>query len=197
MATSRVAIQSVDQLLALLKISIKEKDPDYLKWVSDFVSKNRHKTFALKNPAGARLKIGSLEDTMYKGNDGKLNGWGKFYLPEIVKMTVLGVVEGTSCPYDQLVLMTCENRKLYAFDGEKEELHMVAENLKELGEKGLMYPSSQSYYKGEPFKHMTEEHWDKVRNGAVGKKLDEEHRKLVAAKKSKLLEKLKTTKAAA
>ncbi|XP_039663716.1 uncharacterized protein LOC120563554 [Perca fluviatilis] len=201
MATSRVAIQLADQLLALLKESTKVKEPDYLKdylkWVSDFVFKNRHKTIALKNPAGARLKIGGLEDTVYKGNVGKLNGWGKFYLPKIVKMEVLGVVEGTSCPCDQLVLMTCENRKLYAFDGEEEELHMVAESLEKLSEKGLMYPSSQSYYKGEAFKDMTEKDWDKVRKGAVGKKLEADHLKLVTANKSKLLEKLKSAKAAA
>ncbi|XP_028441381.1 uncharacterized protein LOC114560290 [Perca flavescens] len=200
MATSRVAIQSADQLSALLKESTKVKEPDYLKdylkWVSDFVSKNK-KTIALKNPAGARWKIGGLEDTIYKGNVGKLNGWGKFYLPKIVKMTVVGVVEGTSCPCDQLVLMTCEDRKVYAFDGEEEELHMVAESLEKLGEKGLTFPSSQSYYKGEAFKDMTEKDWDKVRKGAVGKKLEADHLKLVTANKSKLLEKLKSTKAAA
>uniref|UniRef100_A0A8D0AMT2 Uncharacterized protein n=2 Tax=Sander lucioperca TaxID=283035 RepID=A0A8D0AMT2_SANLU len=200
MATSRVAIRSADQLLALLKESTKVKEPDYqkdyLKWVSVFVSKNK-KTITLKNPAGARLKIGGLEDTVYKGNHGMLNGWGKFYLPKIVKMEVVGVVEGTSCPCDQLVLMTCEDRKLYAFDGEEEELHMVAESLEKLGEKGLMYPASQSYYKGEAFKDMTEKDWDKVRSGKVGKKLEADHLKLVASKKSKLLENLKSAKAAA
>ncbi|XP_035859396.1 uncharacterized protein LOC116055803 isoform X4 [Sander lucioperca] len=200
MATSQVAIQSADQLLALLKESTKVKEPDYqkdyLKWVSVFVSKNK-KTITLKNPAGARLKIGGLEDTVYKGNHGMLNGWGKFYLPKIVKMEVVGVVEGTSCPCDQLVLMTCEDRKLYAFDGEEEELHMVAESLEKLGEKGLMYPASQSYYKGEAFKDMTEKDWDKVRNGPVGKQLETDHLKLVAHKKSKLLENLKSAKAAA
>ncbi|XP_035859392.1 uncharacterized protein LOC116055803 isoform X1 [Sander lucioperca] len=201
MATSQVAIQSADQLLALLKESTKVKDPDYqkdyLKWVSVFVSNNRHKTITLKNPAGARLKIGGLEDTVFKGNDGILNGWGKFYLPKIVNMKVVGVVEGTSYLCDQLVLMTCEDRKLYAFDGEEEELHMVAESLEKLGEKGLKYPASQSYYKGEAFKDMTEKDWDKVRSGKVGKQLDEEHRKLVASKKPKLLENLKSAKAAA
>uniref|UniRef100_A0A8D0AMA6 Uncharacterized protein n=1 Tax=Sander lucioperca TaxID=283035 RepID=A0A8D0AMA6_SANLU len=169
----------------------------YLKWVSVFVSNNRHKTITLKNPAGARLKIGGLEDTVFKGNDGILNGWGKFYLPKIVNMKVVGVVEGTSYLCDQLVLMTCEDRKLYAFDGEEEELHMVAESLEKLGEKGLKYPASQSYYKGEAFKDMTEKDWDKVRSGKVGKQLDEEHRKLVASKKPKLLENLKSAKAAA
>uniref|UniRef100_A0A8D0ALA2 Uncharacterized protein n=1 Tax=Sander lucioperca TaxID=283035 RepID=A0A8D0ALA2_SANLU len=115
---------------------------DYLKWVSVFVSKNKN-AITLKNPAGARLKMGGLEDTVYKGND--------------VKMEVVGVVEGTSCPCDQLVLMTCEDRKVYAFDGEEEELHMVAESLEELSEKGLKYPASQSYYKGEAFKDMVRE----------------------------------------
>ncbi|XP_078101835.1 uncharacterized protein LOC144521720 [Sander vitreus] len=112
-------------------------------------------------------------------------------------MKVLGVVEGKLCPCDQLVLMTCEDRKLYAFDGEEEELHMVAESLEKLGEKGLTYPASQSYYKGEAFKDMTEKDWDKVRSSAVGKKLEAEHLKLVKEKKPKLLEKLKSAKAAA
>ncbi|XP_028441889.1 uncharacterized protein LOC114560597 isoform X2 [Perca flavescens] len=172
-------------------------EPDYLEWVSGFVSTNSPQTFILKNPAGARLKIGGLEDTIYKGNDEELNRWGNFYLPKIVNMKVVGVVEETSCPYDHLVLMTCEDRKVYAFDGEEEELHMVAESLEKLGEEGLTFPSSQSYYKGEAFKDMTKEDWDKVRNSEEGKKLDEEHRKLVEEKKSELLKKLKSTKVAA
>ncbi|KAK1880444.1 Protein FAM3C [Dissostichus eleginoides] len=40
--------------------------PDYLKGVLDYVSKeNRHKIFGFKKPAGATLKIGPLEDTIY------------------------------------------------------------------------------------------------------------------------------------
>uniref|UniRef100_A0A8C9XCV4 Uncharacterized protein n=1 Tax=Sander lucioperca TaxID=283035 RepID=A0A8C9XCV4_SANLU len=193
MATDQVAIRSADELYELLKESSKVKD--YLKWVSVFVSKYGTQTFTLRSPAGARLKIGGLKDTDY--NDEKLIGWRNFYLPEIVKMEVVGLVEGTSYPCDQLVLMTCEDRKVYAFDGEEEELHMVAKSLEKLGEKGLKYPSSESYYKGEAFKYMTEEDWDEVKNSDVGQKLDEEHRKLVEEKKSELLENLKSAKAVA
>uniref|UniRef100_A0A671UK01 Uncharacterized protein n=1 Tax=Sparus aurata TaxID=8175 RepID=A0A671UK01_SPAAU len=90
-----------------------------------------------------------LDDTIYKHKDNVVNGWGNFYLLYEASMQVLGVVEGTSCPCDQLVLMTCEDRKIYAYDGE--ELHVVASDLKQLCDKGIMYPASKSYYKGERF----------------------------------------------
>lgn len=89
---------------------------------------------------------------MYRGKHDEVNGWGKFYLPKIVNMQVIGVVEGTSCPCDELVLMTCEDKKLYAYDGEK--MHLVASSFKQLSETGLEYPTSKSYYYGEAFKDM-------------------------------------------
>lgn len=124
----------------------------YLEWVSDFVSKYKNKHLSLKNPAGAMLRIAGLEDTMYRGKHDEVNGWGKFYLPKIVNMQVIGVVEGTSCPCDELVLMTCEDKKLYAYDGE--ELHLVASSFQQLRDKDLEYPASKSYYNGEAFKDM-------------------------------------------
>lgn len=106
----------------------------------------------MKNPAGAMLRIAGLEDTMYRGKHDEVNGWGKFYLPKIVNMQVIGVVEGTSCPCDELVLMTCEDKKLYAYDGE--ELHLVASSFQQLRDKDIEYPASKSYYNGEAFKDM-------------------------------------------
>ncbi|TKS88912.1 hypothetical protein D9C73_022657 [Collichthys lucidus] len=99
-------------------------------------------------------------------------------------MQVIGVVEGTSCPCDQLVLMTCEDTKVYGYDGE--ELHVVAASLQDLVHEGIEYPASKSYYNGEAFKNMKDKDWDKVRKGAVGRRLDEEHRKLVTTGKSNL-----------
>ncbi|XP_036949875.1 uncharacterized protein LOC119017341 isoform X1 [Acanthopagrus latus] len=162
--------------------------PDYLTSVSDLVSKFKGETAVLKKPAGATLKIADLDDTIYKNKDKVVNGWGKFYLPEVMSMQVVGLVEGTSCPCDQLVLMTCEDRKIYAYDGE--ELHVVASSLKQLCDKGIEYPASKSYYRGEAFKDMTEKEWGKVRSSPVGKRLDAEHRDLVMAHKSKFLENL-------
>ena len=123
---------------------------DYLAWVSVFVSTYRHKILPLENPAGATLRIGGLEDTIYRDAHAKVNGWGKFYLPSLVHMQVMGVLEGTSYPCEQLVLMTCEDKKVYAYDGE--ELHLVAPSVKEL--KDFEYPASKSYYKGEACKHV-------------------------------------------
>ncbi|XP_010786638.1 uncharacterized protein [Notothenia coriiceps] len=165
--------------------------PDYLKEVLDCVSKERHKTFDLKKTAVATLKVGLLEDTIYSEEPKVVNGWGKFYLPKKVSMQVVGVVEGTSCPWDQLVLMICEDEKLYAYDGE--ELHLVASSPKQLDEEGISYPGSKTYYEGEAFKDMTNEDWGKVRNSPTGRKLDQEHLKLVLEYKDKSMEYLKAT----
>lgn len=162
----------------------------YLEWVSDFVSKQKHKCLNLKSPAGAILRIAGLEDTIYRGKHDEVNGWGKFYLPEIVNMKVIGVLEGTSCPCEQLVLMTCENKKLYAYDGE--ELHLVASGFEQLCDKEIEYPASKSYYNGEAFKDMTEKDWKEVKMGAVGRELEQKHQKLVKENKAAFLKSLKS-----
>lgn len=120
--------------------------------MSNLVSKFKGKTYRLTSPPGTTLTIGDLDDTIYRGKNQVANRWGKFYLPERVNMQVVGVVEGTAYPCDQLVLMTCEDGNLYAYDGE--ELHMVASSLEQLCNKGIRYPATKSYYHGEAFKHM-------------------------------------------
>ncbi|XP_029976261.1 uncharacterized protein LOC115409292 isoform X2 [Salarias fasciatus] len=155
------------------------------------VSQCNRLSLPLMSPAGATLTIGGVEDTIYRDKPGEVNGWGKFYLEDEVNMQVIGVVEGTYCPYD-LVLMTCEDKKIYAYDGE--ELHLVAPGLKQLRDEGIEYPASKSYYNGEAFKNMTEEDWDKVRKGPVGRRLDEEHRKVVTANKSRFIQSLKNSR---
>ncbi|KAM6904162.1 uncharacterized protein PEZ65_018866 [Lycodopsis pacificus] len=164
---------------------------DHLTLVSELVSRNKRKTIVLKSPAGATWTVGDVKDTIYSRKKNVVNGWNKFYLPDIVNMQVMGVVEGTSCPCDQLVLMTCEDRKLYAYDGD--ELHLVDSSLKQLIDHSVIdYPAAESYYKMEAFKNMTDKDWDEVRKGAVGKRLDKEHHKLVMSKKSKFLENLRS-----
>uniref|UniRef100_A0A3B5ACC6 Uncharacterized protein n=1 Tax=Stegastes partitus TaxID=144197 RepID=A0A3B5ACC6_9TELE len=126
---------------------IKFKKSLYL--LSHFVSTHKHKEFALKKPAGAVVRIAELEDTIYCEDQDVVNGWGKFYLPETVTMQVVGVVEGTPYPCDQLVLMACDDNRFYAYDGE--ELHLVASSLES---DGIEFPASKSFYKGEAFKDM-------------------------------------------
>ncbi|KAL6100118.1 uncharacterized protein ACO6RY_01788 [Pungitius sinensis] len=155
----------------------------------NYVLDHRDEKVILKNPAGAILTIGDLNDTIYRGKENVLNGWNKFYLPDIVSMQVFGLVKGTSCPEDHLVLMTCEDQKVYAYDGE--ELHLVASSLKQLFDEGIQYPADKSYYNGEAFKDTD---WDEVRKGEVGRRLDQEHLKLVTAKKSEFLKNLRSIK---
>ncbi|XP_040908668.1 uncharacterized protein LOC121191556 [Toxotes jaculatrix] len=168
------------------------KGPQYLAWVSNIVSTNKDKRFVLKNPAGATLRIADLDDTIYRDRKDEVDGWGKFYLPKTVDMRVVGVVEDISCPCDQLVLMTCEDKKMYVYDGE--DLHLVASSLVQLRDRGIEYPASKSYYHGEAFKDMTKEDWAKVRAGPVGKRLDQEHRQLVKSMTPRLLANLRLSR---
>lgn len=161
----------------------------YLEWVSNLVSRQKDEIIKLNKPAGAVLKVAGLEDTVYRGNHDEVNGWEKFYLPDVVNMQVLGVVGGTSCPCEQLVVMTCEDKKVYAYDGEA--LHLVASDMQELFDEGMEYPASTNYYRGEAFKNMTQEDWEKVKKGPVGRKLEEDHQKLVQSKKAAFLASLK------
>uniref|UniRef100_A0A3Q3BJE7 Uncharacterized protein n=1 Tax=Kryptolebias marmoratus TaxID=37003 RepID=A0A3Q3BJE7_KRYMA len=118
----------------------------YLELVSDLVLEHAAQCFPLNHPPGSVLRIAALEDTIYRDKRDKVNAWDKFYLPKIVKMQVLGILEGVSCSSDELVLMTCEDRKLYAYDGE--ELHVVALGLDQLERKRIEYPSDVTYYNG-------------------------------------------------
>ncbi|XP_014904338.1 uncharacterized protein LOC106957481 [Poecilia latipinna] len=161
---------------------------DYLELVSKFVSENRLKEISLCRPVGAKLIIGPVEDTEYDDSPAVVNGWGKFYLPKTTEMKVIGYAKGTLYPCDQLVLMTCEKKKVYGFDGE--DLHLVAFSLDQMLTKGIADPALQSFYRGEPFKDVTKEDWEEVKQSPVGKKLDEEHRQLVASHISTILQNL-------
>uniref|UniRef100_UPI0037E9BD23 uncharacterized protein n=1 Tax=Semicossyphus pulcher TaxID=241346 RepID=UPI0037E9BD23 len=178
---------STDEVRPFLLRS-KKRDEDYRRQMRDLVSAFRGKTLPLNNPADARWMVCDLHDTIYSEREDVVKGWDTFYLPDEVRMQVIGVVKGTSCPCDQLVLMTCEDRKLYVFDGE--ELHVVAGSLELLCAEGMEYPAPLSYYKGEAFKDMNDEDWDKLQQGAVGKSLDTAHDKLVTRHKPRFLRNL-------
>ncbi|XP_013874181.1 uncharacterized protein LOC106524769 [Austrofundulus limnaeus] len=165
----------------------------YLEKLSDYVLNHRHEKHDLKSPAGATLTIGPLEDTEYKDKPSEVHGCSKFYLPTTGQMVVIGYVEGTQYPCDQLILMIHENGKLYGYDGD--ELHEVASSLMHLDKAGLDYPASKSYYYSEAFKDVTMEFWDKVRTSPRVKKAEEEHRELVASRKSKVAELIEKSKA--
>ncbi|XP_013998037.1 uncharacterized protein [Salmo salar] len=167
----------------------------YRKSVSDTVCKHRHASITLKKPEKSEWKIGGLDDTCYKGEE-EVKEWGNFYLPDSVTMEVLGAVENLPYPTEsgQLVIMLCEDRQVYAYDGE--EMHLVALSLKEVFDSGLQYPGFKSFYRGECFKDMTKEDWDMVRQGSVGRILENEHQKLLRQAKPSFLSCLNSIKGA-
>ncbi|XP_060916051.1 uncharacterized protein LOC132991327 isoform X2 [Labrus mixtus] len=167
----------------------KARDKDYIKQGKDLVDTFGDRTLALSNPANVKWMICGLQGTSYFNRKEVVEGWGKFYLPDEVRMQVVGLVKRTSCPCEQLVLMICEDGKLYAYD--EEELHEVASSLAQLCTQGLQYPSSLCYYKGETFSKMTYEDWEKVKQSDLGKSLDKAHYELVTANKKGFLEKLR------
>ncbi|KAM9414789.1 uncharacterized protein ACWYII_023984 isoform 1-T3 [Salvelinus alpinus] len=159
---------------------------EYLKQVSDTVCKHRHASIPLKKPEKSEWKVGGLDDTFYKGEE-EVKEWGNFYLPDSVTMEVLGAVENLPYPTEsgQLVIMLCEDRQVYAYDGE--EMHLVALSLKEVFDSGLKYPGFKSFYRGECFKDMTKEDWAMVRQGKVGRRLENEHQELLRQAKPSFL----------
>ncbi|KAF6716986.1 hypothetical protein FQA47_002719 [Oryzias melastigma] len=159
----------------------------YQEWVSNTVCNTRHQTFRLNGADTATLTVGVLEDT--KCSPADLNAWGKFFLPVTVQMQVVGYVEGTPYPCDQLVLMTCEDKKFYGYDGD--ELHLVASSLEDLCSVGIDYPASKSFYRGEAFKDTPTEEWEELMKSPVGKKLDREHHQLVSKHKDSFLKNLR------
>ncbi|XP_043995041.1 uncharacterized protein LOC122843952 [Gambusia affinis] len=166
-----------------------ERGPAYLEAVSKIVSKYRYTEVDLDCLVGAKLTFGPVEDTEYKDRPAVVDAWEMFYLPKTTEMEVIGYVEGTPYPCDQLVLMICGDHKVYGFDGD--ELHLVASSPIQVLDTGIADPALQSYYHGETFEDMTTEDWEKVELSPEGKRLEEEHRKLVASHKSTLLKNLK------
>lgn len=116
------------------------------------MSTNKGKTYKLNSPVGATWSVGDLNDTIYKDDDDMVYEWENFYLKDEVSMKVLGVVEGASLPGEQLVLMTCQDRKMYIY-GER-ELFLVAPSLEHLCKRGIDNPPSATFDRGDAFKDM-------------------------------------------
>ncbi|XP_062342993.1 uncharacterized protein LOC134040860 [Osmerus eperlanus] len=163
-------------------------DPRQLMVLTSLVSKNLNVKIPLKNPDGCSWRIGGLKDTIYYENPKEVEEWEKFYLPEYVKMEVLGTVEDIPCQGTQLVIVVGEDRNIYGHDGET--LHLVASSIKELCTSGIQYPGIKTFYRGECFKNMTEMDWEAVRKGSVGRQLDSDHKALVNSAKSGIRQRL-------
>ncbi|XP_062394008.1 uncharacterized protein LOC134082353 isoform X2 [Sardina pilchardus] len=128
-----------------------------------------------------KLRRGTFEDTIYGDDKSMLEDWEECYLPEHMRMLVLGEVHHNSWDSEDtdLVLMKCEDGKIYAYDDE--HLHLVAKCLESLFSEGITFPSTTVYYYGQSFEDMTEEELEEV-NASEEMRQAKEHHKLQAAK---------------
>ncbi|XP_053469790.1 uncharacterized protein LOC128600985 [Ictalurus furcatus] len=162
----------------------------YLQKIRKVASDNRGSEIKLKKVEEYSFKVGTLEETSYKDEPDMVDEWEQFYLPEHMFMEVIGVFEEFPCcsPNGDLVLMVCEDEKVFAF--EDETLHLVSNNLEELFKNGLQFPGTEQYYRGQTFEDMTEEDWDRVRESDGLKEKRKEHQELLESMKDSFLNNL-------
>lgn len=155
----------------------------YLKEAANYAIRHRRERVHLmcnRDYARAVLIFGPLEDTEYKDKPGEVRGCSEFYLPTTGDMEVVGYAANTPYPCDQLILLVREDEKLYGYDGD--EVHLLANSLKQLIEIGLQYPPVESYYYGEAFRNVTMDFWDKASNSPRVKAAKAEHYALLASR---------------
>ncbi|XP_053533025.1 GTPase IMAP family member 7 isoform X2 [Ictalurus punctatus] len=159
----------------------------YLQKIRKVASDNRGSEIKLKKVEEYRFKVGTLEETSYKDEPDMIDEWEQFYLPEHMFMEVIGVLEEFTDD-DDLVLMVCEDEKVFAF--EDETLHLVSNNLEELFKNGLQFPGTEMYYRGQTFEYMTEEDWDRVRESDGLKEKRKEDQELLESMKESFINNL-------
>ena len=76
------------------------------------------------------------------------------YLPDHMKMQVLGDVRHSSWD-SSLVLMVCEDGQIYAYDDQ--QLHLVAESLRQLFNERITFPCKTVYHYGQAFEDMVKD----------------------------------------
>uniref|UniRef100_A0A3B1JK47 Uncharacterized LOC103021673 n=2 Tax=Astyanax mexicanus TaxID=7994 RepID=A0A3B1JK47_ASTMX len=165
----------------------------YLEEIGSFVSKHSGAKIKLKKVERYNFRVGSLKDTSYKNTD-LLQEWEQFYLPDEMKMVVIGVLENFPCGEDsaELVLMVCEDGNVFAYEDER--LHLVASSLKELLEFGVHFPGSTYYHCGQSFEDMTKDDWNKVKNSEEAREKRQKHQDMLESIKPTLLRNLKIIK---
>ncbi|KAB5517590.1 hypothetical protein PHYPO_G00168880 [Pangasianodon hypophthalmus] len=173
-----------DFLLPDLK---KDGAKTYLQKIRSVALKHRQSQIKLKKVEKYSFKVGSLAETSYKDEPEMLEEWEQFYLPDHMFMEVIGVLEKFPCnsPNDELVLMVYEDGNVYAYEGNR--LHLASNSLKELFERGLQFPGTKQYYRGQSFEDMKEEEWNKVKESEEVKEMMKEHQQTLECMKGSYL----------
>lgn len=124
----------------------------FIKSVEEVVKKYGDKKLSLNMQEGSQmLRFGNLDNTVYAGEHEELNDWKWSYLPESMEMVVIGAIDDFSfCEAEcsQLVVLVCEDRKVYAYEDER--LHLFANTLKDMFDFQIKLPS-ETIHRGKCF----------------------------------------------
>uniref|UniRef100_A0A672JVI5 Uncharacterized protein n=1 Tax=Sinocyclocheilus grahami TaxID=75366 RepID=A0A672JVI5_SINGR len=143
--------------------------------VADFVKRNRDSTIPLVKPRGATLRICGQHGTVYEGDEEQLEAWKDYYLPERMEMEVIGAIDDFPCDAFglQLVLLLGEDGRVFAY--EDELLHLVALNLRDLFQHGMVFPGKETFKLGECFEEPTEEEYQEMMESEEIKQMKKLH----------------------
>ncbi|XP_065144520.1 uncharacterized protein [Paramisgurnus dabryanus] len=174
-------------------LSIAEHYAVDLSAVASFVKCNCSSTIPLAKPNNCSLRICGQDGTVYAGDEEQLEAWKDFYLPERKEMEVIGAIDYFPCDAFglQLVLLLCEDGKVYAY--EDEVLHLVAKNLKELLQDGMVFPAHETFKLGE-YLELTDEEYSEIMESEDIKAIKAEHQKFRESLELELLESLNEIK---
>uniref|UniRef100_A0A672JZQ4 Uncharacterized protein n=1 Tax=Sinocyclocheilus grahami TaxID=75366 RepID=A0A672JZQ4_SINGR len=150
MSSHLFSIRSLKRFKKRFLSFIKEDAVD-LCGVADFIKRNRDSTIPLVKPRGATLRICGQHGTVYEGDEEQLEAWKDYYLPERMEMEVIGAIDDFPCDAFglQLVLLLGEDGRVFAY--EDELLHLVALNLRDLFQHGMVFPGKETFKLGECF----------------------------------------------
>ncbi|XP_062393501.1 uncharacterized protein LOC134080900 [Sardina pilchardus] len=142
----------------------------YLKGIKECIQRYRHHIITLKY----EWKIGDFEDTIFKDDKTHLENWQEQYLPDHMRMQVLGTIRDNSCTpgCPEIVLLLCEDRKIFAY--RELEMHFLANNLEELFGEGICFPGKKIFHHDQCFEDLTEDDLEKARRSDEMVKLKEE-----------------------
>ncbi|KAJ8389682.1 hypothetical protein AAFF_G00115580 [Aldrovandia affinis] len=127
--------------------------------IPKLVSKYRGLRVSLNSPKNFTLRITGLDGTVYWGREEMLETWGELYLPEPVRMVVIGAIDNVPSLAEglQLIVLVDSKRRVYFY--ENEVMHHVAQSVDDFLKNGAESTPIKSYEYGENCVSETEEEY--------------------------------------
>lgn len=142
----KMSIQDRNKEAMKLSGKLENKADNYV-LVADFVKKFRDGIIRLKENKvtnNLQIRICELDDTMFLGENYRLESWGEVYLSKPTKLEILGLLESSQgmALFPQCIVLVGEERHIYCY--RNEVLYLFANSLKELLQDGV--PNIDTYY---------------------------------------------------